>query len=92
MQDRAYVFEKDRIMAMREMIVSKNVEDRKKALAKILPMQRGDFEGIYKAMGERPVTIRFLDPPLHEFLPHTKDEIEEIAAEMNILQRFWRIP
>lgn len=84
MQDRAYVFEKDRIMAMREMIVSKNVEDRKKALAKILPMQRGDFEGIYKAMGERPVTIRFLDPPLHEFLPHTKDEIEEIAAEMNI--------
>ena len=77
-------FEKDRIMAMREMIVSKNVEDRKKALAKILPMQRGDFEGIYKAMGERPVTIRFLDPPLHEFLPHTKDEIEEIAAEMNI--------
>lgn len=84
MQDGAYVFEKDRIMAMREMIVSKNVEDRKKALAKILPMQRGDFEGIYKAMGERPVTIRFLDPPLHEFLPHTKDEIEEIAAEMNI--------
>ncbi|MEG1711025.1 MAG: pyruvate, phosphate dikinase, partial [Clostridia bacterium] len=77
-------FDKDRIMAMREMIVSKSVEERKVALNKLLPMQRSDFEGIYRAMGERPVTIRFLDPPLHEFLPHTDEEIEEIAKEMGI--------
>ena len=77
-------FEADRIMAVREMIVSKTVEERKKALAKILPMQRGDFEKIYKAMEGRPVTIRFLDPPLHEFLPHTEDEIKALAKEMNI--------
>ncbi len=77
-------FDKDRIMAMREMIVSQTVEERKAALNKLLPMQRSDFEGIYRAMGERPVTIRFLDPPLHEFLPHTAEEIEVIAKEMNI--------
>ncbi len=77
-------FDKDRIMAMREMIVSQTVEERKHALNKLLPMQRSDFEGIYRAMGGRPVTIRFLDPPLHEFLPHTAEEIEIIAKEMNI--------
>lgn len=77
-------FDKDRIMAMREMIVSQTVEERKAALNKLLPMQRSDFEGIYRAMGERPVTIRFLDPPLHEFLPHTAEEIEVISKEMNI--------
>ncbi len=75
-------FDEDRIPAVREMIVSKTVEERQKALAKILPMQREDFKGIYKAMEERPVTIRFLDPPLHEFLP-TKDE--DIAALANTM-------
>ena len=66
-------FEGDRIAAIREMICSDTVEQREKALAKLLPMQQGDFEGIYEAMEGNPVTIRFLDPPLHEFLP-TKDE------------------
>ena len=68
-------FEADRIAAMREMIVSKTVEQREAALAKLLPMQRQDFEGIYKAMDGLPVTIRFLDPPLHEFLPTEEDDI-----------------
>ena len=77
-------FEADRIMAVREMIVADNEADRRKALAKILPMQRKDFEEIYEVMGPRPVTIRYLDPPLHEFLPHTEDEIKELAKEMNI--------
>ena len=77
-------FEADRIKAMREMIVADNAEDRKKALAKILPYQQGDFEGMFRVMGERPVTIRFLDPPLHEFLPSKEDDIVEIAGEMGI--------
>ena len=77
-------FEEDRIPAMREMIVSKTVEARKKALAKLLPMQRKDFIGIYEAMGDRPVTIRYLDPPLHEFLPHTQEEVKALAAEMGL--------
>jgi len=77
-------FEAERIMAVREMIVSKTVEQRKVALAKIMPMQKGDFKGIYEAMEGRPVTIRFLDPPLHEFVPHTDEEIEVLAKEMNI--------
>ncbi len=77
-------FEADRIMAVREMIVSKTVEERKKALEKILPMQRKDFEGIYKEMKGNPVTIRLLDPPLHEFLPHTDAEIRELAKEMGL--------
>ena len=63
-------FEGDRIKAMREMIVAKDVETRKKALAKILPYQQGDFEEMYRVLEGRPMTIRFLDPPLHEFLPH----------------------
>ncbi len=75
-------FEPDRIPAMREMIVASNEEQRRKALEKLLPMQRGDFEGIFKAMGGRPVTIRLLDPPLHEFLPHTDEEIRELAGEI----------
>jgi phosphoenolpyruvate synthase/pyruvate phosphate dikinase len=62
-------FDEDRIPAMREMILSKNEAQRRKALMKLLPMQKADFKGIYKAMGSLPVTIRFLDPPLHEFLP-----------------------
>lgn len=77
-------FEADRIMAVREMILSSTVEEREKALAKILPMQKNDFIGIYKAMNGNPVTIRFLDPPLHEFLPHADEEIATLAKEMNI--------
>ncbi len=77
-------FEADRIPAVREMIVSTTVEERKKALAKLLPMQRGDFIGIYKAMEGHPVTIRFLDPPLHEFLPHEDEEIKALAEEMGL--------
>ena len=77
-------FEEDRIMAMREMIVASTVEERKAALAKILPMQKKDFKGLYTAMKGKPVTIRFLDPPLHEFLPHTDEEIKALAKEMKI--------
>jgi pyruvate,orthophosphate dikinase len=77
-------FEEDRIPAIREMIVSKTVEERKRALAKLLPMQKGDFKGIYLALEGRPATIRFLDPPLHEFMPHTDDEIAALAAEMGL--------
>ncbi|NLZ34021.1 pyruvate, phosphate dikinase [Clostridium isatidis] len=77
-------FAEDRIMAVREMIVAKNEEDRRKALEKLLPMQREDFIGIYEALEERPATIRFLDPPLHEFLPHTDEEIRELAEELGL--------
>ncbi|MEG1720826.1 MAG: putative PEP-binding protein, partial [Pseudoflavonifractor sp.] len=77
-------FEESRIKAMREMIVADNTEDRKKALAKIMPFQQSDFEGIYEAMEGSPVIIRFLDPPLHEFLPTKESDIKEIAAELNI--------
>ena len=77
-------FEADRIKAVREMIVSKDEAQRRKALEKLLPMQRGDFEGLFRAMGSRPVTIRFLDPPLHEFLPQEEADIVEIAGEMNM--------
>ena len=75
-------FDSDRISAIREMIVSKTVEQRERALEKLLPMQRGDFEGLYKAMEGYSVTIRLLDPPLHEFLPHEDEEIASLAAEM----------
>jgi len=77
-------FAPDRIAAIREMIVSKTAEQRAKALDKILPMQRGDFEGLYKEMKGYPVTIRFLDPPLHEFVPHHDDEIKALATEMGM--------
>lgn len=77
-------FEGDRIKAMREMIVAKTEEQRRKALAKLLPMQRSDFEGIYEAMEYRPVTIRYLDPPLHEFLPTKEEDIVELANEMKL--------
>ncbi|MFV0496905.1 MAG: pyruvate, phosphate dikinase [Candidatus Fimivivens sp.] len=77
-------FEADRICAMREMIVSKNEAQRRAALQKLLPMQRSDFEGIYEAMAGRPVTIRFLDPPLHEFLPHDEADIQTLAADMGL--------
>ena len=77
-------FDSTRIAAMREMIVSKTEEQRRAALAKLLPMQRSDFEGIYEAMEGLPVTIRFLDPPLHEFLPTEEDDIVALAGEMKM--------
>jgi pyruvate,orthophosphate dikinase len=77
-------FDEDRIAAMREMIVSKNAEQRVKALSKLLPMQKEDFKGIYEAMEERPVTIRLLDPPLHEFLPTDEEDIKALAKDMII--------
>ncbi len=77
-------FNPDRIKAMREMIVSDTPEQRQKALAKLLPMQRGDFEQLFEAMGDYAVTIRYLDPPLHEFLPTDDDDIKEIADELGI--------
>ncbi len=77
-------FDADRIAAMREMIVSKTAEQRRTALAKLLPMQRADFEGIFTAMKGHPVTIRFLDPPLHEFLPTSEADISSLAEEMGM--------
>ena len=77
-------FEGNRIDAVREMILAEDVEGRKKALAKLLPMQQGDFEGIFKEMDGLPVTIRLLDPPLHEFLPKKDDEIEALAKDMGV--------
>ncbi len=74
-------FEGDRIDAMREMILADNVEDRKAALAKLLPYQREDFTGIFKALKGYPATIRFLDPPLHEFLPHDDEAQADLAQE-----------
>lgn len=77
-------FGPDRIKAVREMILSETVEGRKKALAKLLPFQKVDFIGIFRAMAGLPVTIRLLDPPLHEFLPHTDKELQELADEMGV--------
>jgi pyruvate, orthophosphate dikinase len=77
-------FEETRIFAMRQMITAETVEQREKALDKLLPMQRGDFEGLFRAMKGFPVTIRYLDPPLHEFLPHTDEEIEPLAKELGM--------
>ena len=77
-------FEGNRIDAMREMILADNLEDRKKALAKILPYQKGDFVGIFKALKGLPATIRFLDPPLHEFLPHEDKAQQDLAAKMSV--------
>lgn len=77
-------FAPDRISAIREMIVSKTIEQREKALEKLLPMQRSDFEELYRAMKGYPVTIRLLDPPLHEFLPQEDEEISKLAKEMKI--------
>ena len=77
-------FEADRIAAVREMILSSCVEQREKALMKILPMQQGDFEALFEAMEGKNVTIRFLDPPLHEFLPTSKEDISALAKEMKL--------
>jgi pyruvate,orthophosphate dikinase len=79
-----HMFFGDRIWAMREMIMAEDAAARKKALAKLLPMQRKDFYGIFKAMKGRPVTIRLLDPPLHEFVPHEKDAQQEMAARLGV--------
>jgi pyruvate,orthophosphate dikinase len=77
-------FEEDRIVAVREMILADSVDDRRAALAKLLPMQRNDFIELFDIMRGLPVTIRLLDPPLHEFLPKTEQEIEEVAAAMKV--------
>ena len=77
-------FEGERIKAVREMILAENEEGRRKALAKLLPMQRSDFEGIFTAMNGLPVTIRLLDPPLHEFVPHEEENQAEMAKEMGV--------
>ena len=77
-------FEGERIDAMREMILAESVEDRKKALAKLLPYQREDFIGIFKALDGYPATIRFLDPPLHEFLPHEPSAQQDLAKKMGV--------
>ncbi len=77
-------FEGDRITAMREMILADNEPDRKRALEKLLPYQQSDFEGIFTAMEGLPVTIRLLDPPLHEFLPHDEKSQEQLAIEMGV--------
>ena len=77
-------FDEKRIPAVRRMIVADNVEERESALAEILPMQKNDFKEIFKVMQHRPVTIRLLDPPLHEFLPHSQEDIDELAKSMNI--------
>jgi pyruvate,orthophosphate dikinase len=77
-------FEGDRIMAVREMILAADVAGRKRALDKILPMQKSDFLGLFRVMKGLPVTIRLLDPPLHEFLPHTDADIEALAKDINV--------
>ena len=80
-------FEGDRIKAVREMILADDEAGRRVALAKLLPMQRSDFEGLFKAMQGHPVTVRLLDPPLHEFVPHFEKEQRELAKDMNVSLR-----
>ena len=75
-------FEEDRIPKIRQMILSRTLQEREKALNELIPYQKGDFKGLYEAMEERPVTIRFLDPPLHEFVPTEQDDIDDLAVEM----------
>ncbi len=77
-------FEGARIISIRKMILAKNMEEREEALLELLPMQREDFEGIYKALAGRPATVRLLDPPLHEFLPHEKENIQEMADQLSV--------
>ncbi len=77
-------FEGDRILAVREMILADDEDGRRKALAKLLPIQRGDFEGIFEAMNGLPVTVRLLDPPLHEFVPHTEKDQKDLAKHLGI--------
>ncbi len=75
-------FETSRILAVREMILAESLEERKRSLQKILPMQREDFQGLFKLMGHLPITVRLLDPPLHEFLPRSEGEIEQLARSL----------
>ena len=77
-------FEEERIPAIRRMIMADTEEERREALKFLLPYQKSDFKGIYEAMGDRPVTIRLLDPPLHEFIPHTDEELHELAEQINV--------
>jgi len=77
-------FEESRIFSVRKMIISDTLEQREKALAEILPMQKKDFKEIFRVMGVRPVTIRLLDPPLHEFIPTDEDDIKELSEAMNV--------
>src|SRR5260370_10601729 len=77
-------FEADRILAVREMILADDEAGRRAALGKLLPIQRGDFAALFEIMTGLPVTIRLLDPPLHEFLPHTEAEIAEVASAMGV--------
>lgn len=77
----------ERITAVREMILAETLAERERALAKLLPMQRDDFVAIFRVMGERPVTVRTLDPPLHEFLPHTAKEQAQVAAQMGVSEQ-----
>ncbi|MBN2899025.1 MAG: pyruvate, phosphate dikinase [Clostridia bacterium] len=77
-------FEEERIPIVREMILSKNIDERQEALERLLPFQKEDFIGIFEVMAPRPVTIRLLDPPLHEFLPHLDEDIEKLAEDMRI--------
>ena len=77
-------FEEERIPAIRRMIMADTEAERREALKFLLPYQQGDFKGIYEAMGDRPVTIRLLDPPLHEFIPHTDEELHELSAQNNV--------
>ena len=79
-------FDEKRIVSVREMIVSNTKEDRQKALAKLLPYQKSDFVEIFKIMNGLPVTVRLLDPPLHEFLPKTDKDINNVAKELNLSQ------
>ena len=77
-------FDAERILAVREMIIADDLEGRRAALAKLLPMQRADFTELFRIMEGRPITIRLLDPPLHEFLPHTEKDIDEVAASLGV--------
>ncbi len=77
-------FDEERIPAVRRMIMADSEAERREALAKLLPYQKGDFKGIYEAMGDRPVTIRLLDPPLHEFVPHTDEEMKVLAKQIDV--------
>lgn len=77
-------FEEDRIPKIRKMIVSKNVEERKAALEELVPFQKGDFKGMFEALQGMPMTVRLLDPPLHEFLPHADEDIKALAKDMDL--------
>ena len=77
-------FDEERILSVRQMILSRSIEDRNHALSKLLPHQKDDFKKIFKVMSGLPVTVRLLDPPLHEFLPKAEKDIEEVARSLNL--------